>query len=47
MSGLIAAGTPAPDFTAPASDGRTYRLAELLREGRVLLVFYPGNDTPG
>ena len=47
MSGLIAAGTPAPDFMAPASDGRTYRLAELLRESRVLLVFYPGNDTPG
>lgn len=47
MSTLIAPGTPAPDFTAAASDGRTYRLAELLRESRVLLVFYPGNDTPG
>ena len=47
MSPLLSAGTPAPDFTAPASDGRTYRLAELLRESRVLLVFYPGNDTPG
>ena len=47
MSGLIAQGSVAPDFTAPASDGRTYHLAELLRESRVLLVFYPGNDTPG
>ena len=47
MSGLIAPGTAAPDFTAPASDSRTYQLAELLRESRVLLVFYPGNDTPG
>ena len=47
MSGLIGAGAAAPDFTAAASDGRTYRLAELLRESRVLLVFYPGNDTPG
>ena len=47
MSGLIAPGSAAPDFTAPASDGRTYHLAELLRESRVLLVFYPGNDTPG
>ncbi len=47
MSGLIAPGTAAPDFAAPASDGRTYQLAELLRESRVLLVFYPGNDTPG
>jgi peroxiredoxin len=44
---LIAAGAPAPDFTAAASDGHTYRLADLLRESRVLLVFYPGNDTPG
>ena len=47
MSALIAPGTPAPDFTADASDGHTYHLAELLRESRVLLVFYPGNDTPG
>ena len=47
MSPLIAPGTPAPDFTAPASDGTTYHLADLLREARVLLVFYPGNDTPG
>jgi peroxiredoxin len=47
VSALIAAGASAPDFTAPASDGRTYHLAELLRDTRVLLVFYPGNDTPG
>ena len=47
MSALIAAGAAAPDFTALASDGRTYRLSELCRESRVLLVFYPGNDTPG
>jgi len=47
MSPLIAPGTPAPDFTALASDGHTYHLAELLQDARVLLVFYPGNDTPG
>lgn len=47
MSGLIAVGTPAPDFTAAASDGRTYRLSDLLAETRVMLAFYPGNDTPG
>ena len=47
MSGLIPVGAPAPEFTAPASDGLTYRLVELVRESRVLLVFYPGNDTPG
>lgn len=40
-------GTPAPDFTATASDGRTYRLRELLERGPVALFFYPGNNTPG
>lgn len=40
-------GAPAPDFTAPASDGRTVRLSEVLAGHRALLVFYPGNDTPG
>jgi thioredoxin-dependent peroxiredoxin len=44
---LLSPGTPAPDFSARASDGATYRLSELLRESRVLLVFYPGNNTPG
>ena len=40
-------GDPAPDFTATGSDGRTYQLSDLLRESLVLLVFYPGNNTPG
>jgi thioredoxin-dependent peroxiredoxin len=44
---LLQPGTPAPDFSADASDGRTHRLQELLDKGRVLLVFYPGNNTPG
>ena len=44
---LLAEGDPAPDFQALASDGKTYRLQELLAESLVLLVFYPGNDTPG
>ena len=47
MSGLLAAGTPAPDFSLAASDGRRYVLHDLLLEQRVLLAFYPGNDTPG
>jgi peroxiredoxin len=37
----------APDFTASASDGTTYQLQQLLQQSRVLLVFYPGNNTPG
>jgi peroxiredoxin len=44
---LLQPGTRAPDFEAEASDGRTYRLSELLKGGRVFLVFYPGNNTPG
>jgi peroxiredoxin len=44
---LLEAGSTAPDFTAAASDGRTYTLRKLLDESRVLLVFYPGNNTPG
>jgi peroxiredoxin len=44
---LLQPGSTAPDFTAPASDGQTYQLRHLLQESRVLLVFYPGNNTPG
>ena len=44
---LLQPDTHAPDFTASASDGRTYRLQELVKQSRVLLVFYPGNNTPG
>jgi peroxiredoxin len=40
-------GDPAPDFTLAGSDGRLHTLSGLLSETRVLLVFYPGNDTPG
>jgi peroxiredoxin len=44
---LLQPGSLAPDFTAPASDRSTYRLQQLLQQSRVLLVFYPGNNTPG
>ena len=44
---LLRPGSLAPDFTASASDGRIYQLRLLLHESRGLLVFYPGNNTPG
>jgi peroxiredoxin len=44
---LLAIGSRAPDFTADASDGRSYALRDLLRRGPVALFFYPGNNTPG
>jgi peroxiredoxin len=47
MSDPLAIGAPAPSFEAAASDGETYRLADLLRQSHVALVFYPGNNTPG
>lgn len=47
MSELLAVGSQAPVFTAPASDGNTYRLGEVLERKHVALVFYPGNNTPG
>ena len=47
MIRLLSPGEPAPDLEARASDGRTYELRTLLADSYVLLLFYPGNDTPG
>ena len=47
MTEPLAVGSTAPAFQAQASDGRTYALADLLKQGPVALVFYPGNNTPG
>ena len=47
MSELLAVGSKAPLFTAAASDGRTYSLADVLKAKHVALIFYPGNNTPG
>lgn len=42
----LAVGTPAPDFSLPDESGRIITLSAL--KGRnVVLVFYPGDDTPG
>lgn len=38
-------GEPAPDFTLPSTRGQL-TLSQRLAEGPVLLVFYPGDDTP-
>ncbi len=38
-------GTPAPDFTLPGTGGRDYELASF-RGQPVVVVFYPGDDTP-
>ena len=43
---MISQGTPAPDFALPGDDGRTVRLSDF-RGRRVVLFFYPKDDTPG
>ena len=44
-SDLIPTGQSAPDFTATTSDGGTVHLSELRGQKRVVLVFYPGDNT--
>ena len=43
---MIEEGTPAPEFELKADDGSTVTLAGL-RGRRVVLYFYPRDDTPG
>ena len=42
----VTEGQIAPDFTLPATDGSTVRLSDL-RGKKVVLYFYPKDDTPG
>lgn len=42
----IRVGEPAPDFTTVTDTGATLRLSDL-RGKRVVLYFYPKDDTPG
>lgn len=45
-SELIPVGDVAPDFEATDHQGRNVHLGELLKSGRVVLVFYPKDNTP-
>jgi peroxiredoxin Q/BCP len=42
----LTVGDPAPDFTAATDSGGTLRLGDL-RGKRVVIFFYPKDDTPG
>ena len=46
MSDEVRTGNPAPEFELPASNGGTFSLTRL-RGRRVVLFFYPKDDTPG
>jgi thioredoxin-dependent peroxiredoxin len=43
---MVAVGERAPDFALRSDDGRTYALKDL-RGKKVVLYFYPKDDTPG
>jgi len=39
-------GTPAPDFSAPSTQGEIV-LSQVLENGPVVLAYYPADFTPG
>ena len=44
----LAPGDRAPDFTLPASDGRTYRLSDLIGRGETIVIaWFPKAFTGG
>ena len=43
---MVAVGALAPDFTLPTDTGRELTLSSL-RGRKVVLFFYPKDDTPG
>jgi peroxiredoxin Q/BCP len=43
---MLKEGTPAPQFSLPDAEGNTVRLKDLRGE-KVVLYFYPKDDTPG
>lgn len=46
MTDTLQVGTPAPDFEAITDTGETIKLSDF-RGRRVVLYFYPKDDTPG
>lgn len=45
--GLLAVGQKAPDFTLPDSKGSPVTLSSFQGKKNVMLIFYPGDETPG
>jgi peroxiredoxin Q/BCP len=44
---LLKPGTDAPDFTLTTEEGDTIRLSSFRGKSSVVLIFYPGDNTPG
>lgn len=47
MSDKVDVGDKAPDFTLPTQSGQEVHLADLLKQGPVVLYFYPKDNTSG
>lgn len=52
LTGVLAAATPkvgdvAPDFTAVDTDGQSHTLSEMVKNGTVIVAFFPKAFTPG
>ena len=45
--GALKEGSKAPDFSLPASNGENVQLKDFKGKKRVVLYFYPKDDTPG
>lgn len=44
---MIKIGQKAPDFMLPDSDGNKIKLSSFLGKKNVVIIMYPGDDTPG
>jgi peroxiredoxin Q/BCP len=44
---MLTVGQEAPNFSLKTQDGKSVRLHDFQGKQRVLLVFYPGDQTPG
>lgn len=44
---MLKAGDKAPEFVLPDESGRETSLSDLLKEGPLILYFYPADFTPG
>ncbi|MDE2448420.1 MAG: peroxiredoxin [Gammaproteobacteria bacterium] len=44
---MLGIGARAPEFTLPDEDGQATSLSNLLRDGPLILYFYPADFTPG
>jgi peroxiredoxin len=47
VSAVPKAGDVAPDFTAVDTDGVTHHLEEMVKQGPVIVAFFPKAFTPG